>query len=321
MSSHYGQANGRADQGSRYLDCFRLVAFLRTVQLGALLSKSLRRDMNISTFVLPFAMSALIASGCSGVQAATLEDLSVTVAYLKEGDKYGTGFFVASELSGLEATEQPYLVTAAHVAQFLTGNSSITVRAIGDLPVSFLLKDLLSGDDKLVWQVHGEADVAVLKLKLNGSTISLMKGRFLKLSSISAEETVPQRERPVVVMGFPLALGTTGRFSPLTSEAKPASGLLRYPRFDTKKEATFFVLDKPSIGGFSGGPVFLTPGPFASGGAMVFTELPAQTVVVGLVHGTFSDNTGGKLAAIVPSKFIRDTIMEADRASKDSRNH
>jgi trypsin-like peptidase len=277
--------------------------------------------VKLSAIVVSFAITALAMTGYVEVQAVTLDDLSVTVAYLKEGDNSGTGFFVALELPGLAAIEQPYLVTASHVARHLTRNSTVTFRAPGDVPVSLLLKDLISGDDELAWQVHGEADVAVLKLKLNDNTIQMMRGRFLKFDLIAVDENAPQRERPVMVMGFPLGLGTTGRFSPVTSEAKPASGLLRVPRGDTKKEATFFILDKPSIGGFSGAPVFQLPGPFASGGALVFQELPARTIVVGLVHGTMSDNTGGKLALIIPSKFIRDTILQADRAEKGSRNH
>jgi hypothetical protein len=168
---------------------------------------------------------------------------------------------------------------------------------------------------KLPWQVNSDADVAVLPLKLNEKTLPLMQGRFLKLDSLGTEEVAPQRERTVTVMGFPLALGTTGRFSPITSEAKPASGLLRIPRFDTKKEATFFMLDKPSIGGFSGAPVYLLPGPLSSGGALVFQDVSVPPSIVGLVHGTMGDNTGGKLAAIVPAKFIRDTILEADRTT------
>lgn len=277
--------------------------------------------MKLSVLVVSFAITALAMTGYVEVQAVTLDDLSVTVAYLKEGNNIGTGFFVVSESPGNVTAEQLYLVTASHVAEFLTRDSKITVRAQGDVPVSILLKNIAPGDDKLTWQIHDEADVAVLRLKLDGSTIPLMQGRFLKLSSIAADENAPRREQPVMVMGFPLALGTTGRFSPLTSEAKPASGLLRVLRGDTKKEATFFVLDKPSIGGFSGGPVFLMPGPFASGGAMVFTELPARTVIVGLVHGTMSDNTGGKLALIIPSKFVRDTILQADRAGEGFRSN
>lgn len=34
---------------------------------------------------------------------------------------------------------------------------------------------------------------------------------------------------------------------------------------------------------------------------------------VGLVHGTLSDNTGGKFAAVVPSIFIFQTILEMSK--------
>ncbi|MGA6828306.1 S1 family peptidase [Nitrospira sp. NS4] len=271
--------------------------------------------MKYSLLLIVFlTTSALGLSEYSGVQAMTLDDLSVTVAYLKEGKQIGTGFFVAAESPGLGIAEQPYLVTAAHVARFLTGNSTVTVRAAKDIPVSILLKELLSDGGKLAWQVHSESDVAVLRLKLDSKTLPLMQGRFLSVALLAPEEGAPQRERPVTVMGFPLALGTAGRFSPITSEAKPASGLLRLFSPDIKKEATFFVLDKPSIGGFSGGPVFQMPEPFASSGGLVFPDKSAPTTVVGLVHGTISDDTGGKLAAVVPSKFIRDTILQAERA-------
>ena len=87
---------------------------------------------------------------------------------------------------------------------------------------------------------------------------------------LNAEESAPQRERWLVVMGFPLALGTKGRFSPITIETKAASGLVRVKLDYMNTEATFFVLDKPSIGGYSGAPVFLMPWPVASGAALSY---------------------------------------------------
>ena len=88
-----------------------------------------------------------------------------------------------------------------------------------------------------------------------------MQGRFLPFNMLLKDLKAPQRERPLVVMGFPLALGAHGHFSPITSESKAASGLvqIRINKFDP--EQTFFLLDKPSIGGFSGSPVFLMPWP------------------------------------------------------------
>lgn len=260
--------------------------------------------MNVLSRVILIALIGLMVVN-RGASAVTLEELSVTVAYLREGDQIGTGFFVSST--------GPYLVTASHVAAFLTPASKITFRAKSDTPVSLSLMELTAGVSQLQWRLHPEADVAVLRLTLNAQTAPFMQGRFLKLEMIDSAESAPLRERTVTVMGFPLALETTGRFSPITSDGKPASGLLRIPRADTKKEATFFLLDKPSIGGFSGGPVYLLPAPYASGGALVFSDVSAPPKVVGLVHGTISDNTGGKLAAIVPSRFIHDTIISADK--------
>jgi S1-C subfamily serine protease len=260
--------------------------------------------MNVLFRVILIAW-VVLTSISGGASAVTLEELSVNVAYLREGDQIGTGFFVSS-------TGQ-YLVTASHVAVLLRPASRITFRAKGDTPVSLSLMDLTAGVSQLQWHLHREADVAVLRLTLNAQTAPLMQGRFLTLDMIDSADSAPLRERTVTVMGFPLALGTTGHFSPITSDGKPASGLLRIPRADTKKEATFFLLDKPSIGGFSGGPVYLLPAPYASGGALVFSDVSAPPKVVGLVHGTISDNTGGKLAAIVPSRFIHETIISADK--------
>lgn len=233
-----------------------------------------------------------------------LEELSISVAYLREEDKIGTGFFVASP--------QPYLVTTAHVAVFLSPQSTLTIRAHGDKPVTFKLDEFSPGKVKLPWHFHPEADVAVLALTITDKALPIFKGRFLTLNMIESEEVAPRRERPLVVMGFPLALGTIGRFSPITSEGKTASGLLRIHRFDNKKEATFFILDKPSIGGFSGAPVYLIPGPYSEGAVMVMPNISAPAKCVGLVHGTISDDTGGKLAAVVPAAFIVQTIKEVE---------
>ena len=157
-----------------------------------------------------------------------LEALSITVAYLRQGDIIGTGFFV-------NAT-RPRLVTASHVAAVLTPKSTLTVRMSDDRPASLLFEEVLPGVSQLPWRRHPEADVALLSVLLSEKTAPLFRGRFLPLTMVQSEEKSPQRERPLVVMGFPLALGTTGRFSPITSEAKPASGLLRLPRFDTNRK-------------------------------------------------------------------------------------
>jgi S1-C subfamily serine protease len=241
-----------------------------------------------------------------------LENLSFTVAYLQEGEppsQIGTGFFVGSK-------RHFYLVTAAHVAHFISRKSLFTVRNPGDVPLTLPFGYIVPGKTllPLPWHFHPEADLAVLQLV--NVEVRFFDKRFLPLNdSLEADEAVPQRERPLMVIGFPLALGTTGRFSPITVETKAASGLLRLKRPDTKTEATFFVLDKPSIGGYSGAPVFLMPYAYSGGPWMAMPSVgspEARPKCVGVVSGTISDDTGGKLAAIVPSVFVVRMIKEIE---------
>jgi len=131
-----------------------------------------------------------------------------------------------------------------------------------------------------------------------------LSGHFLPKSLLSNEKQAPSRDIPLTVIGFPLGLGSSGTFSPLTKQTFSASDLFSYPRADNKKETTFFVLEDPSIGGYSGGPVFDIS--VYKLGAMTTTG--GGTRLLGLIHGTISDETGGKLAAVVPSFFILETI-------------
>jgi hypothetical protein len=92
-----------------------------------------------------------------------------------------------------------------------------------------------------------------------------------------------------------------------------ASGLLRVKLPNAKTEITLFVLDKPSIGGYSGAPVFLLPWPYADSAMLKMIDMAspdARPKCVGIVSGTISDETGGKLAAIVPSVFAIRMIVE-----------
>jgi len=123
----------------------------------------------------------------------------------------------------------------------------------------------------------------------------------------------PPRSRIVTVVGFPLGLGVrfTGpdsKISPVSQEAKPSSGLITLNRFDTKTPCDVFLLDNPGIGGFSGAPLFILPGTYTQGPGIAFSR---TTLFVGLMHGTVADKTGGKLAVVVPSSFVVETLKEA----------
>ena len=269
--------------------------------------------MNINNIIRALFIAVSVAASAVlypvFAQAVTFDDLSMTVAFLRGNNKAGTGFFVLAD--------HPVLVTAEHVANVLTPTSSLTVRGYNDTPINLKIGDLVSNTETLAWERHPENDVAVLRLQ-SPDQLHFLDKRFFPIKQLISYEAPPARNGAVIIMGFPLMLGTTGRFSPISMAAKTASGLLRMRRFDTGKEATFFVLDKPSIsiGGFSGGPVFMMPGITHMGGGQTLSPgKDVPTICVGLVHGYIGDE-GGTLAAIVPAKAIFDTIKAAGALQK-----
>lgn len=205
---------------------------------------------------------------------------------------FGTGFFIADG-------DALYLVTAKHVAKDMDPDSMATVRADLSTPHEVTLRDLSGWKASLHWKAHPTADVAVLLLRPTAALLSVLQQHFLPLSSLSADP--PSRDVALTVLGFPLSFGASGRFSPISRTSSAASGLMV-----GTDGAPFLLLQDPSVGGFSGAPVFDTGTPLLTPGGLQFRE--ARTVVVGLMSGTFSDETGGKLAAVVPAAAIIEAL-------------
>lgn len=235
--------------------------------------------------------------------AADLDELASAIVYLRGPKEAGSGFLLATE-------HTPYLVTADHVSRIVTGSSDVVLRGPEDRPIRFKLEDL-HGDPKLAWLRHKEADVAVLRLKLTGAPLKAVERHFLPISFLVREDTAPARKYWLAAMGFPLNLGVETRFSPLSRRTHASSGLLRFQRFDTRTWTTFFVLEDPSVQGYSGGPVFQMPWPPQEGSGISIGG--RETRIVGVVHGTINDVTGGKLAAVTPAMFLAELIDAAEQ--------
>lgn len=210
---------------------------------------------------------------------------------------FGTGFFVRKG-------PQIYLITAEHVARSLRYDVKVTVHGPGDRPLTYAMKDLTGPGKERAWFFHSEADVALIELKPSQEFKGIVKVLEPNMLLAGENEFGQYANRVLTTVGFPLALGLTGRFSPITKPSKAASSLLRYKRFDKNIETTFLILDDPSVQGFSGAPVYALSE--VSLGGVAFGT--GRFACVGLVHGTLPDNTGGKFAAIVPAYFITQTI-------------
>ena len=206
----------------------------------------------------------------------------------------GTGFLVARE-------GRVFMVTAQHVAATLQSNSTATIRLPDKGGSAIQLSKLLIGD----WRSHQSADVAVAEVTPRIEAISLLDSAF-SYDLITPKPITPSRSIRLTVIGFPLSLGIGKTVSPITRESMAASGPLDLPRFDNHVVSPFFLLQDPSVGGFSGSPVFDLHLPSMESGAIFFRS--SGSTCYGLVHGTLSDGTGGKFAAIVPALFIRQVI-------------
>lgn len=214
----------------------------------------------------------------------------------------GTGFLV-KDMSHL------YLVTVQHLAVRIPDEPNATMLGPNDVPLTYALSKLTRNISPK-WTMHGEADIAVLPIFPPDDFKAAI--RAIPYSNLASRNATPALDEFLTTVGFPLKLGTKDKFSPIVKVTHPASSFFRYPRFDNNIEATFFILDDPSVAGFSGAPVFRLPS-IRMGG---IRSPQGAFQCVGVIHGTFNDKTGGKFAAVIPSSYVAETIRMAAKEQK-----
>lgn len=212
----------------------------------------------------------------------------------------GTGCFVVS-------SNLAFLVTARHVAAALGDTFEAVLQGQSNEPLRIAVPRF-TGNAPLRWVHHAVADISVYPLPIiDASAIKVMEGRALPLDMLVSEHAAPSRDVAVTALGFPFGLGAEGEFHPLSRESKAASGMLA----DTA--GRFFVLQDPSVSGYSGGPLIESADP-----RVVATNPTFSGIAVvsgggrcwGFVSGTFADETGGKMCRIVPARYAIDLVQQ-----------
>ena len=101
--------------------------------------------------------------------------------------------------------------------------------------------------------------------------------------------------------GYPIVDIKQEHFSFLSFTASYASDLItqKFSYYGKDKICSVFYLDSPSIQGASGSGLYIT----IDKGGIGMINYPATTMV-GIISGTHSDGTGGKLAIVMPSYYI-----------------
>ncbi len=209
-------------------------------------------------------------------------------------ESVGTGIFV-------EKADNLYLLTATHVA---LATSQTTAVVISDAQGNATSMSLTDFNMSLTWVHHPIADISALTIEMNPRIQPFLANRFLPFDHFQTQREPISRDIELTSIGFPNGLGAQGMLSPLTYRSYASSALISLNRADTKTPCEFFLLENPSIGGYSGGPVF-DLGIMIVGG---MTTLKDKTYCLGLMHGTISDQTGGKLAAVTPAHYLQGFI-------------
>lgn len=211
------------------------------------------------------------------------------------GEEVGTGIFVCKN------NDELYLVTASHVAKSCNQNSDVVISdSIGHATA---LK-LTSFSNSLQWIHHPVADLAVLRITPTNENTPHLAQRFFPYNQFNHSQIPASRDIELTAVGFPQGLGVQGLFSPLTYRSYASSAFLMLNRFDIQTPSVFFLLENPSVAGYSGCPIF-DLGIMIVGGMTTTRE---KTICQGIMHGTIFDNTGGKLAAVTPSYYLSEII-------------
>lgn len=202
----------------------------------------------------------------------------------------GTGLVVVS-------SNLAYLITAKHVAEAMTEDCQVIMQGDNDEPIEFKIS-AITGQRGLTWLHDPVADVSVHPLPtITKAGLSALERRAVPVELLESLTNLPPRDVHVTALGFPLALGTQGRFAALSRESKVSSGML------SDASGFFFLLQDPSVSGYSGGPLIESGDPR-------FLPMPGGFSVVnggqhcwGFVQGTYGDETGGKMSRIVPAFY------------------
>lgn len=213
---------------------------------------------------------------------------------------FGTAFFVS-------VGTKRYLVTAAHLARDVSTAPRITVLGDDGKPHDFPLTDFSPAP--LKWLLHDKADIAALALAPRVVDLAhFLDERSFPLELLEANLVAPPLDRELTVVGFPIGLGVSATyFSPLVIRSTPASGIVT----GLGVTSQFFTLERPAIGGYSGAPVFDLGYQFYGTAGAGMSSSYGPTRIVGVIQATLSDDTGGKLAVVVPASFIVELLRGA----------
>ena len=221
----------------------------------------------------------------------------------KQTRNSGSGFIVAS-------SNICYLITAKHVATNMTEDSEVVMRGEKMEPLRFRMSSI-TGQPAIRWFHHKDADISIHPLPtITPEGAVALDRRGMPLEFLEAQTNLPHRDTYVTALGFPFGLGAEGEFIPLSRDSKVSSGILN------DGAGLFFLLQDPSVSGYSGGPLVQSGDPRVIATDPTFAGIKVVSGGArcwGFVSGTYADETGGKMTRVTPAFYALELIRQAQR--------
>lgn len=208
---------------------------------------------------------------------------------------HGTGFILNFE-------EKYYLVTARHVADSLQKQSTLIYfrDSTQNIAIEFNLKKFIKKDSLLAF--NEKSDFFIMQLNpFDSISLEYLKRSSLGIHFLFNHRTSIDRKYELIVMGYPIY--DFDHFSPITFKSYFSSGLMNIKVISFNDPCYCYLLENPSMSGFSGGPVFIGVKDRSS------NEFK-HTFIVGIVTATTYDKTGGKFSVITPTFHLLDLIVK-----------
>ncbi len=253
---------------------------------------------------------------CAGASAAAdLTSAFMNCTYLIQSHTvYGTAFVIGEPVAGDSNRVNLVLVTAAHILESMPGEKAVLHGRIRDghrwrkVPWPIAIRR----QGRALWTRHPLVDIAALRVALPEGSSERVPAIDLAATNADYHGFGIHPGEAVMVLGFPLAMGSGDAGFAVLRGGRLAS----YPLSPIRQEKTFLV-DFPVFPGNSGGPVIM-----ASTGRVLANGARGELVqiLLGVVSrevlsaGDGSDAPGvavGRplsLARVVHAGFIRDLI-------------
>jgi hypothetical protein len=227
-------------------------------------------------------------------QHLTSDELFGKIIALRDHKIAGTGFILSSDSS-------MYLITAKHVMDRITLDSAKIYVRDNELKIAnhYFLKSLIKREPNRRYNENSDFFIIQLFPPDSGVKARLLNSS-LDFGMVALNRTALPRNVNFIAFGYPIV--DPMHFTPVSFQSYVSSDLMNIKILRTTN-CYCYLLDKSSMQGFSGGPVFVGVREWSEPGI-------EQTFLIGIITGSLNDETGGKFTIVTPAYQLLDLIRK-----------